>query len=562
MVKSKMVKSREIYDTNANTIKLRQSRWLTRGFVLLWFAITAFLLFGQSLGYDYTYLDDQSLVLNSMNRISHMSYIPETFKEDAFHSPPGNRFYYRPLLTTSFIFDSIAGQGKFSMFHFSNILYHLLATFLLFLFLTELGYDRLKSFLFALIFLVHPVITQTVAWVPGRNDTLLAVFVLTSFLSFLKYLRSNFTPVLILHFLFFTLALFTKETVIVLPLLLFVYGLLIYHKPFVKMVVMGVIWVLIASIWLIIRYHALGDSHGYTIRETLIPFIGNLPGIFPFLGKSLFPFRLSVSPVMSDMKVSFLLGLLATGILGFMLFLTKSRRWVYFIFAALWFILFLLPSLLTNNPKVITNYSEHRYYLPLMGIIIFIQECDPVRKVRVNKILSWSLIIVVLFFAVLTFSHMQYFKDKIVFWQNAVSTSPSNAFNYNNLGAMYFLNQDLGKAEIYFRKAVEINPFEPKANGNIGLICMRTGRAFEAEKYYLEEIRINPEYDDVYCNFGLLCYNTARADEAIKLWEKTLIINPCYADAYHDLMIAYYRLKRKDDYQRIALLAEKNGIHP
>ncbi len=535
-------------------------KFLSKGFPLLWFAILAFMLFGQSINFTYTYLDDHALILGNMNNLQSASYLSKAFGEDVFHTPSGQGFYYRPILTLSFMADAIAGKGSFSLFHFSNILYHILATFLLFLFLTEAGYERTKSFLFSLIFLVHPMVTQVVAWIPGRNDSLLAIFILGSFLFWLKYLKSNGSKYMILHLLFYLLALLTKENAIVLPLLIVLYSTTILRTPPKRYIIAGSGWIILTLVWITIRYQALGGQNGVSASAQILSVIKNLPALLPFLGKTLFPFDLSVYPVLADMKVSGILGVVTIAVLVFLVAITKPKSWLFYIFGILWFLAFLVPSFVSIN-DLAPKFSEHRSYLSLVGIILIVLECNPVKKADFSRKLPVSMVVILcLLYSVLTFLHTRYFKDQFLFWQNAVDTSPSNSFNYNNLGAMYFLSDNLEKAEPLFLKALEVNPAEPMANGNAGLICMRTERPAEAEKYYLEEIRINPKYDNVYYNLGLLYYNHSRFDEGILNWEKTLTINPYYADAYKALLFAYDKLQRKADYERIRLKAMENGI--
>ncbi len=535
---------------------------LTRSMPLLWFAIVAFILFGQTINYGYTYLDDQTLIMGNMDKLQSVSYLPKAFSEDAFHTPSGHGFYYRPILTLSFMADAMIGKGSFSLFHFSNIIYHILAVFLLFLFLTEAGYDRTRSFLFSLIFLVHPMVTQAVAWVPGRNDTLLSISILGSFLFWLKYLKSGSSLHVILHLTFYAVALLTKENAIVLPVLIVFYSSLILRTPPKKYIIAIPGWIIITLIWAVVRYQALGGESNVPFATQIQSIIGNLPGVLPFLGKSLLPFDLSVFPILADMKISIILGIIAIAVLTLLVGISKPRQWFLYFFSILWFLAFLLPSFISVNNQV-RDFSEHRSYLSLVGILLFILASNPVRKVNFTRILPALIVTgICLLFAMLTFIHTRYFKDQITFWQNAVDTSPSHAFNYNNLGAMYFLNNDLEKAEPFFRKALLINPKEPMANSNTGLICMRTDRPAEAEKYYLEEIRINPGYDHVYYNLGLLYYNYSRYDEGIAQWEKTLTINPGYTDAYKALLFAYDQLKRRDDYERIRVKAIEYGVQP
>ena len=537
-----------------------EPKLLRKGFPLLWFAILAFVLFSQSLNYSYTYLDDQTLILGNMTNLQSPSYLSKAFSEDVFHSPSGHGFYYRPLLTLSFMADAMIGKGSFFMFHFSNITYHILATFLLFLFLTEVGYDRARSFLFSLVFLVHPMVTQAVAWVPGRNDTLLAIYILASFLFWLKYLKKGHNGYLVLHLLFYLVALLTKENAVVLPLLIVLYSGFVLRTPLKTYRLTALGWTVITILWAVIRYKSLGGENSVSFSTQILSIVNSLPAVLPFLGKTIFPFDLSVFPILADMKISIILGILAIGVLAFLAGITRPKPWFLYFFGILWFLVFLVPSFVSINNQI-PNFSEHRSYLSLVGIILFMMECNPVKKADFSLMVPVACMAgLCLLFGTLTFLHLPNFKNQFAFWQNAVDTSPSHAFNYNNLGAMYFLNNDLEKAEPFFRKALQINPVEPMANSNTGLICMRTDRPAEAEKYYLEEIRINPAYDHVYYNLGLLYYNHSRYDEGIQYWEKTLTINPTYADAYKALLFAYENLKRKADYDRIMQKEEENGI--
>ncbi len=540
----------------------RYPKLLGKGFPLLWFAIVAFILFGQSVSFRYTYLDDQTLILNNLDKLKSASILFTAFGEDAFHSPAGHGFYYRPILTISFMADAIVGNGSFAMFHFSNILYHILATFLLFLFFAEAGFGRIRSFVAGMLFLVHPMVTQAVAWVPGRNDSLLAIFILGSFLFWLKYLKRGNNRYVMLHLLFYLLALLTKENAFVLPGLIVFYGFAMRPAPLKKYSIAGTGWVIITVGWAVLRYLALGGLNGVPVSIQLLSIAKNLPAVLPFLGKALFPFDLSVFPVLTDMKVSVVLGVIAIALLAGLVAVTKPKQWLIYSFGLLWFLAFLVPSFVSINNQI-PNFSEHRSYLSLVGIFIIFMVCTPVNKADFTRMVPIAAVAgICLLFGVLTYLHTRHFKDQFAFWQNAVDTSPSNAFNYNNLGAMYFLNENLEKAEPLFRKALQINPYEPMANSNTGLVCMRTERVAEAEKYYLEEIRINPTYENAYYNLGLLYFNHSHPEEGISLWERTLVINPAYPDAYQALLFAYGKMGRKEDYERIASKAKENGLKP
>lgn len=535
---------------------------LDKGFPLLWIAIIGFALFAQSISYSYTYLDDQSLILNSMDKLQSVSFVKNAFSEDVFHAGSGRGYYYRPILTLSFMADAMLGKGSFAMFHFSNIVYHILATFLLFLFFLELGFDRVRSMLFAMLFLVHPMVTQAVAWVPGRNDTLLAIFIFGSFIFWLKYLKQGKSLYLVMHLLFYLFALFTKENGVVLPVMIVLYTVVVIRPPVSKYLFAGIGWGIISLTWAVIRNNALAGTGGMPFSMQILSLFKNLPALVPFLGKALFPFDLSVFPILADMKISSVLGIVAIMVLVFLIWRSKPKQWFLYFFGLLWFVAFLAPSFVSVNNQI-RDFSEHRSYLSLAGILLFIMSTGPVKNSNFTRPVPILVLLGIgCLFSVLTSLHSRYFKDQLTFWQNAVDTSPSHAFNYNNLGAMYFLKGDLGNSEIFFRKALKINPTEPMAHSNTGLICMNTKRPAEAEKYYLEEIRVNPAYDHAYYNLGLLYYKQARYDESIRLWEKTLTVNPAYSEAYNNLLFSYQKFNRKADFERISLKGKANGVIP
>ena len=533
--------------------------WLGNWFVLLWFVIAAFILFGRTLHYDYTYLDDQTLVFNSMDKLKSPAFLPKAFTEDAFHLPRGQGFYYRPMLTLTFMADAMAGKGAFSFFHFSNILYHILAVMLLFLLFTTLGFDRIRSFLFSMVFLVHPLVSQAVAWVPGRNDSLLAIFVLGTFLFWVRFLKSGKATDLFLHLLFFAGGLFTKENAIALPLILLLYTVLIPHASLKKLAIPASLWILFVLCWWVLRARILQNSE-LSLALQMRSVLDNFPAVLPFFGKFFFPFNLSVFPILADMRIPMGFGIVTLIILGLLTGLSKPWYQGWFLFGLCWFMIFLLPSFITVN-SVVPNFSEHRGYLPVMGLLMILLATGPIARIDFSKPkMALGMAGIILLFGVLTFLHISNFRDSLTFWTNAVESSPSHAFNYNNLGAMYFMGGDNEKAEKYFRKALDLNPSEPKANANVGLVLMNTGRFAEAEKYYKQEIAINPVYDNVYFNLGLLYYNHLDPEKGIQQWEKTLEVNPSYTDAYKALLFGYEKMGRRDDYQRVLAKAKENGV--
>jgi len=165
-------------------------------------------------------------------------------------------------------------------------------------------------------------------------------------------------------------------------------------------------------------------------------------------------------------------------------------------------------------------------------------------KIKHSKdTLRYILLSLVVILGVYTINHSGVFKDRMIFWQNAVENSPQHPLAHKNLGAMFYLDGDLENAEKYFLNSVELNPQENMIHNNIGLIYMNKGEDEKAVEMYKKELEINPGYDNAFFNWGLLEYNRDNKELAEELWLKTLETNPDHVGAYTNLAIYYYEIE-------------------
>ncbi|MEI6529562.1 MAG: tetratricopeptide repeat protein [Candidatus Falkowbacteria bacterium] len=496
--------------------------------------VLGFLLYTQALFFDFSYLDDQSLIIENAPIIGSFKNIGTVFTSDAFFSM--TKYYYRPILNVSLMLDMhIAGMLPF-IYHLSNILIHILVAWLIYRLFIKLNYSRILAWLFAAIFIVHPVLTQAVAWIPGRNDSLLALFVLAAFNLFLEFKESPKLKYFVGYLACLLLALFTKETAALLPVIVIIYFLLIDRKKISKsdkwLLVFGSLAV--GIIWYIFRSFAL-ESDPLSLKIVFDSVLRNAPALLVSLGKVFLPFDLAVLPILADAKIVY--GLIILPLLLLALFFSKNKRSSYLLLGFSWFILFLLPSLVRLNPIDTPDFLEHRLYLPIIGLFIIIAEIDWIKnfdfRKRISKIIA---ILLIVFFMALSYRHLQVFKNRISFWQSAVSTSPHSALANRNLGAMYYLDNNLVEAEKSYRQALAINDKEPMAHNNLGLIYFDQGNYGQAEREYKKELSLYPSYDKALVNLGNLYYSEKRLTEAGDLWGAALKSNPRNYEAYSRLL--------------------------
>jgi len=501
--------------------------------------VLGFLLYGQTLFFDFTYFDDQELIINKEEILKDVRNIGLIFTNDAFFY--ADKFYYRPLLNISFMWDAQVGGALAPLFHLDNILFHLLAVGLAFYLLTRLGARREVAFYLSLVFLAHPVLTQAVAWLPGRSDSLLAVFILSSFIAFLNFLRQPRLRSYIFYLLFFLLALLTKETAVVLPVLLLFYvyfidrGNLERHDKYLLLLGSGAV----AFIWFLLRHFALsGQPTDWMAAAWSV--INNSPALLVHVGKLLWPFNLSVLPVLADSSLVY--GMATVLILATVWFLSKQKRQPYMWFGVMWFFLFLLPSLVRLHDTA--DFLEHRLYLSFFGFLLVLAEFDFIKNIdfsrRATKIVAGASLSLLF---LLTLWHSRSFSDRLTFWRAAATSSPHSALAQRNLGVMYYFMGDVPAAILYYTKALALNPREAMVHNNLGVIYMNQRNWVLAEQEFRAELAINPNYDKALFNIGDLLVNIGRESEAVVWFESALKSNPYYWEAYERLLILNKRLR-------------------
>ncbi len=484
-------------------------------------------LYFKTLFFGLTYLDDNVWLLDYHWYLKDLSNISNIFRQADLIS----KVFYRPILSLSFVLDAqIGGQNPF-VYHLTNLLIHLINSVLVFNLLHKLGYHKPHVFVASLIFTVHPALTGAVVWIPGRTDSLLALFIFVSFILFLNSLEVSKPRYVLGHFFFLILALLTKETAVVFPLMCLFYLFCVRdanNKADGKLYF--VLWIGILGLWFLIRHNILAQLQ-VPFHLAVKSFVGNLPVVISYLGKVFLPFNLSVLPVLEDLPLYYGLTVFALLVILYFVIKPKSRR--YFIFGIAWFLAFLLPSLVLGFLQ-----HEYRLYVPMVGCLIMVLEC--LRERIIPKWLLYFMDVVFILFFTISYSYSEQFKDRMTFWHSAVTTSPHSSLAHRNLGAMYHLENKIDEAEVHYQKALELNPNESMVYNNLALIHAQRGLLGQAEEEYKKEIEYHPDYDNAYANLGLLYYREGRLQEAATEWEETIKLNPKYIAVYSYLAVLYY----------------------
>lgn len=499
---------------------------------------------------NYVDLDDTRLIVDNYPFLKDFSNIPQAFKQGVFklyNQPDTEASYYRPVMTLSFMLDAHLSPVNNKQyitpkpFLRANIFYHLMACVLLLLLLYSIGVNPVPSIMLTLLFAVHPILLQAIAWIPGRNDSLVTLFILASMLMLVKYLQYEKPLHLALHFLFFAIALFTKENAVMFPLLVLFYLYFISQKRLglkKYLSCIGVYAVIIIS-WFFIRQHALAtNTPSISLGTGIKNLFTNAPMFLQYISKSLIPYGLSVMSTLQDTRYP--VGIIVIGLIVAGIYSSKEKNTPLMIFGFLWFILFLAPSFF-----VLFTGLEHRDYLPLVGFVIAVSQVDGVKKLQLNFASSsnaTTLVIIIgifLLYAGKTFSREPIFENAYNFDENAIKTSPHAVLPCLYLAKHYEEVQDYAKAIDAYNMALQRDSTGFMLHNSIGGDYMALGKTSEAVKEFEKEIALHPNNAMALFNLGLYNLSLGKDSIAINYGKRAISADKDFVNGYKLLGVIY-----------------------
>ncbi len=518
-----------------STDNLPQSR---RAYILIVALIVC--VYAPSVLYEFVEFDDVSLVRHQLPFLTNLANIPNAFIEDVFRSSSDS--YYRPMLTLSLMADAQIAGPRPAWYHLSNVVLHAGAACLVLLLLVRLEVPRSAAVVGTAFFAVHPVLTMAVAWIPGRNDSLLTIFIVASILFLIRYIRGGTRTDLILHGVFWTGALLTKEVAVA---ALAIYTLLAWpHRK--RCWPLAGTWAIGATLWLTLRAIAFKNPITLTAAEFGADARMAMASALQLMGKSLVPLRLSVLPDPRD--AAWVPALLTIAIVTVLLISARRPNWSRIRLGLIWYVAFLVPSflsLLIRTRENVPFVLEHRLYLPLVGLVLVLAETPLFNRERrsteTSRLLNATPWVLIGLLAVQTFCYARTFRDADRFWESAMRSSPRHPLAHLNTGYLHFEAGRTAAAERSYRTALALNPEQLLVNNNLGVLYLRDESFVPAAEHFLREIELNPTFPEPYFSLGNINYRAGNEAEAIRLWERTLTLQDRHRGALHNLAQVYHR---------------------
>jgi len=434
--------------------------------------------------------------------------------------------------------------------HLINLLFHVVNTLLVFVFLRGATGAVWRSAFVAAFFAWHPLHVESVAWASERKDTLSTFFFLLTLIAYVRFVDLSKVPSLkskafyALTLLLFACGLMSKPMVVTLPFVL----LLLDFWPLGWMADSGRQFANLKILLLEkIPFFALtiaGSAVTYLVQtgagaEWKTPIVERLANAVIayvcYVAKTFWPADLGI--VYSHPKHwSFVLALGAAAILVILttLCLCRWRRQPYLAIGWFWFLGTLVPTI--GLVQVGAQFMADRYsYIPSLGFFIALVwavaefvESKPERKSIVLMLAGGALAGCLL----ATTIQISYWRDNIALFRRALEVSPDNYIAANCLGKAYEKSGDAVRALVLYRAAVEAEPRFPQSQFNYAISLLSFGRTAEALEHLQAAAVLEPFNPDIQFDLGVYFGQHASWLNAAKCFGLCLAIRPDFAPAH------------------------------
>jgi Flp pilus assembly protein TadD len=456
--------------------------------------------------------------------------------------------YYQPLSMISLMLDVVMGASADNLkpFHVTSLCLHVFNTLLIIVLLYMLFGQVWPAALVGLLFGVHPLTVEPISWIGERKTLLAAFFALWCFVTYLLYIRRHNWKLFAGCVLLYILAMMSKPTAILLPLLLLLLDFWPLNRLNKRSLVEKVPLLIIMTIFAFITLVSQGRSASVGLpgrcNVSQIPLVLCHNIIF-YLYKIIWPVNLSSHyPVPSPLALSnpvIFIGVVGTCALSVVLLV--SLRWTR---ALLTGCLFFSAAIFPTMGVISFTYviaSDRFAYLPSVGLLMILAWSLGKLWERVSIYFLGRIVIVIFIVAavvcesVATRNYLQKWRNTETYYRHMLALSPHVASLYNGLGNALFEQGKVDEAVRYYRTAVRMEPNHYGFHNDLALSLYRQGQVYEAINHFYCSIRLNPNYPAAHKNLGIALASIGKSDDAIAQFGIALKFRPDDANMHYNL---------------------------
>ena len=461
---------------------------------------------------------------------------------------------YNPLPIFTFAIEKAIFGLNPKVFHLNNLLLHLACTFLVYRIMLQLNLSIPAAALAALLFGIHPMRVESVAWVTERKDVLFGLFYLGALFTYIRHLKSKNRKQFyyIVTLVLFVVSLFSKIQAVTLPLSMLAIDYwfkrplnlkrLTEKTPFFALsLLFG-----LAGVFFLGKEGSLDDSEHFTFIDRI------LIGIFSYcayLYKLIVPYPLSpLYPYPSKLSWYFyatplpLMAILG----GLWVAFKRNYRAIVFAFAFFTFnVMFLLQVLGAGQGFLADRFT----YIPYIGFFFLLAYAyDYFTKQKPATKTYWNIGLAVYLFicAIGTFMQCQIWENSNTLWTKVIQHYPQTHSAWTNRGHFFRDNKNFNEALKNYNEAIRIKPEKAETYNSRGKLYFENGQTQKGIADYNSAIERDSSIAEIFVNRGAAYGATGRLDLALKDLNKAVELDPTFKNAYFNRSIAYMNSNQFD----------------
>jgi Flp pilus assembly protein TadD len=515
------------------------------GIWVLGFFLIGFAVFWNSLPAPFTFDDDHAIVVNE--QIRHIS-------TSLSRTEQGSPLAGRPLVSLTFAINYALGELNVRGYRFVNIAIHVINALLLFG-IARKHVDQAAACAIALIWMVHPLVTEPVDYISQRTELMMATF----FLATLYFGGSRATMSVICC----ALGMACKETMVVAPIVVLLYDRTFVFGSFREALQRrGRYYAALSATWLVLVVllwtSPRGDSAGFTGASVSAwsYLLDQSAMIVRYLRLAFWPRGLVLDygepPHVTFGEVAPYVLAVAALLAGTVVALVRNSA-VGFLGA--WFFLTLAPT--SSIMPISTEVgAERRMYLPLMAIVALV--LPPVARAfmaRAPFYLAGGLVAGLL--SIATIQRNAEYRSGLTLWQTVLDRWPPHARAHRNLAAELKLANRRDEEIEHLRAAVTALP---ELRNVLAVELLALGRHMEAADEFRIYLRDHPRDADAWSNVGNALDALGRSDEALDAFRRAVDVDPNNGLSQRNLALQY--LQKNDFDNAVAHAREGARLTP
>ena len=510
--------------------------------VCFFLVVITWLVFGQTVRYDFVNYDDNEYVYANPAITSGLTPQGITYAFSGRHARN-----WHPLTTLSHMLDCQLWGVRAGGHHLTNLVLHTIAVVLLFLVLKQMTGAIWQSTFVAALFAIHPLRVESVAWISERKDVLSAIFFMLTLGAYFHYARSPSLGRYVTMSIMFALGLLSKSMLVTVPFIL----LLLDYWPLERFGGRSSIKRLVLEKIPLLALSAAGgfvtlwvqqSSVARTEQLPLVSRIGNgLVSCVIYVKQMIWPVGLAVFyphpgdqlPVWEVGLAIVLLGLVSAGVIAL-----RHKR-PYLVTGWFWYLTMLVPVI--GLIQVGSQAHADRYtYLPQIGLYLLLAWAitDALTSPFQRRILAATASVAIIALAWCAHIQASYWRNGESLWGHALAVTSWNFMAHDGLGECLANRGHLDEAIDQFQLALNIAPGYREIETNLMLALTKKGRTDEAITHLQALLKEDPNDAQLHYNLGNALRKKGDSRGAIAAYEKALAIQGRYPAAHYNLGIA------------------------